>query len=59
MSTTEATPADIESQPHLDPTAREIQTFDQRRKMPIGLDADLRAEIAAGLNVILADTRIL
>jgi len=59
MSTTEATPADIESQPHLDPTAREIQTFDQLRNLPIGLDAVLRAEIAAGLNVILADTRIL
>jgi len=59
MSTTQATPADIESQPHLDPTSREIQTFDQLRALPIGLDAGLRAEIAAGLNVILADTRIL
>lgn len=59
MSTTEAKPADIESQPHLDPTSREIQKFDQLRALPIGLDADVRSEIAAGLNVILADTRIL
>lgn len=59
MSTTEAKPAEIESQPHLDPTSREIQTFDQLRALPIGLDADVRGEIAAGLNVILADTRIL
>ena len=60
MSTTEAKPAtDIESQPHLDPTSREIQRFDQLRSLPIGLDSGVRAEIAAGLNVILADTRIL
>ena len=55
MSTTE----DIESQPHLSPTSREIQTFDQLRELPIGLDASLRAEVAAGLNQILANTRIL
>ena len=59
MSTTEAKPADIESQPHLDPTSREIQRFDQLRDLPIGLDPSVRSEHAAGLNVILADTRIL
>ena len=59
MSTTEATPADIESQPHLEPTSREIQRFDQLRDLPIGLDPEVRSEHAAGLNVILADTRIL
>lgn len=59
MSTTEAKPTDIESQPHLSPTSREIQGFDQLRELPIGLDAGLRGEIAAGLNQILANTRIL
>ncbi len=59
MSTTEAQPDTIESQPHLDPTSREIQRFDQLRDLPIGLDHGIRAEHAAGLNVILADTRIL
>lgn len=59
MSTTQAKSADVESQPHLDPTSREIQRFDQLRDLPIGLDAGVRSEHAAGLNVILADTRIL
>ncbi len=59
MSTTEAKPADVESQPHLDPTSREIQRFDQLRNLPIGLDAKIRGEHAARLNVILANTRIL
>ncbi len=59
MSTTEAKPADVESQPHLEPTSREIQRFDQLRELPIGLDAAVRAEHAARLNVILANTRIL
>jgi starvation-inducible DNA-binding protein len=59
MSTTEAKPADIESQPHLDHDAHEIQTFTQLRDLPIGLDAGVRSKMAAGLNVILADTRIL
>ena len=59
MSTTEAKPDDIESQPHLHPTSREIQTFSQLRELPIGLDAETRAAHAAGLNEILANTRIL
>jgi starvation-inducible DNA-binding protein len=59
MATTEAKPAAIESQPHLDPASREIQRFDQLRDLPIGLDAKVRSEHAKGLNVILADTRIL
>src|SRR5438874_808292 len=59
MSTTQAKPDGIESQPHLDPTSREIQRFDQLRDLPIGLDAGIRSEHAKGLNVILADTRIL
>jgi starvation-inducible DNA-binding protein len=59
MSTTEAKPAAVESQPHLEPTSREIQRFDQLRDLPIGLDAADRSAHAAGLNVILADTRIL
>ena len=59
MSTTESTPADIESQPHLEHKAHEVQKFSQLRELPIGLDAGVRREIAAGLNQILADTRIL
>ncbi len=59
MSTIEAKPDTVESQPHLDPTSREIQRFDQLRDLPIGLDAKIRSDHAASLNVILADTRIL
>lgn len=57
MSTTESDRVD--SQPHLDPTSREIQRFDQLRDLPIGLDAEVRRDMAGKLNVILADTRIL
>lgn len=59
MSITQDKPADIESQPHLHPTSREIQRFDQLREMPIGLDAAVRAAHAKGLNAILANTRTL
>ena len=59
MSTTDTKPADIESQPHLEHEAHEVQKFTQLRELPIGLSADVRKEIATGLNQILADTRIL
>lgn len=48
MTTTEASPSRVESQPQLDPSSREIQRLDQLRDLPIGLDADLRREIASG-----------
>jgi starvation-inducible DNA-binding protein len=47
------------SQPHLHQHSREIQRFDQLRDMPIGLSEDVRSEMAAELNRILSDTRIL
>jgi starvation-inducible DNA-binding protein len=48
-----------ESQPHLQQASREIQTFTQLRDIPIGLDEGVRSRVAAGLNQVLADTRIL
>lgn len=48
-----------DSQPKLHQHGVEIQRFDQLRDLPIGLDADVRSEIAERLNRILADTRIL
>lgn len=51
-------PAD-ESQPQLHQQGREIQRFDQLRDLPIGLPAEVRGELAALLNQVLADTRIL
>lgn len=37
----------------------EVRRFDQTRDLPIGLDAGDRSRIASGLNVFLADRRIL
>ncbi len=48
-----------ESQPHLHQRGREIQRFDQLRELPLGLTTDARSELAALLNKILADTRVL
>jgi starvation-inducible DNA-binding protein len=48
-----------ESEPHLYQEGREIQSFTQLRKMPIGLSEEARSTMAAGLNAVLADTRIL
>jgi starvation-inducible DNA-binding protein len=48
-----------DSQPLLHQHGREIQRFDQLRVMPLGLDEPVRAEIAAKLNKVLSDTRIL
>jgi starvation-inducible DNA-binding protein len=47
------------SQPLLHQRSDEIQRFDQLREMPVGLSADVRGEVAALLNAVLADTRIL
>lgn len=48
-----------ESQPRLHQHSREVQRFDQLRDMPIALPPDVRAEMAALVNGVLADTRIL
>jgi len=48
-----------ESQPHLHQHSREVQRFDQLRDMPLGLSEGVRSEMAARLNQVLADTRIL
>jgi starvation-inducible DNA-binding protein len=48
-----------ESQPHLHQHGREVQRFDQLRAMPLGLAEPVRGEIAAKLNKVLSDTRIL
>jgi len=45
--------------PRLRQDAQELQSFDELRPLPIGLGEDVRSEHAAGLNRILADTRIL
>jgi starvation-inducible DNA-binding protein len=48
-----------ETQPRLHQQGRVVQRFDQLRAMPVGLPADARAELAARLNKVLSDTRIL
>lgn len=48
-----------ETQPHLHQHGREVQQFDQIREMPLGLGEDVRGEIAAQLNEVLSDTRVL
>lgn len=47
------------SQPHLHQRSREIQRFDQLRSMPLALPEEVCSEMAAELNLILSDTRIL
>lgn len=62
MSTTDAvrtTPALSESQPRRHQRGREIQAFDPLRDLPLGLIAETRRELAARVNGVLADTRIL
>ena len=48
-----------ETQPRLHQHGHEVQRFDQLRALPLGLPEDARAEIAALLNQVLSDTRIL
>jgi starvation-inducible DNA-binding protein len=48
-----------ETQPRLHQHGREVQRFDQLRAMPLGLPEDARGEVAALLNQVLSDTRIL
>jgi starvation-inducible DNA-binding protein len=48
-----------ETQPRLHQHGREVQRFDQVRTMPIGLSEDARDEVAALLNQVLSDTRVL
>ncbi len=48
-----------ETQPRLHQHGREVQRFDQIRAMPMGLPEDVPGEIAALLNQVLSDTRIL
>jgi starvation-inducible DNA-binding protein len=48
-----------EAQPRLHQRGHEVQRFDQLRALPLGLPEDARAEIAALLNQVLSDTRIL
>jgi starvation-inducible DNA-binding protein len=49
----------VESQPHLHQHGREVQRFDQLRDLPLGLPQEARGEVAALVNQVLADTRIL
>jgi len=48
-----------DSQPLIHQDGIVVQEFDALRELPIALDADVRREIADGLNSILADTSIL
>ena len=48
-----------ETQPRIHQRGHEVQRFDQVRVMPIGLPEEARTEIAAQLNQVLSDTRIL
>ena len=48
-----------ETQPRLHQHGREVQRFDQVRAMPLGLPEDARDEVAALLNEVLSDTRVL
>lgn len=48
-----------ESQPLLHQGGREVQRFNQLRDMPLGLPEEVRGEVAARLNKVLSDTRIL
>jgi starvation-inducible DNA-binding protein len=48
-----------ETQPRLHQHGHEVQRFDQLRALPLGLPEDVRGEVAALLNQVLSDTRIL
>jgi starvation-inducible DNA-binding protein len=47
------------SQPLIRQHSGEIQRFDQLRDLPLGPSREVRGEVAAVLNKVLADTRIL
>jgi starvation-inducible DNA-binding protein len=51
--------ANGDSQPRLHQHSPEVQRFEQLVDMPIGLSSEVRAEMARGLNRLLADTRVL
>ena len=48
-----------DGQPDLHEDGREVQRFGQLREMPLGLAEPVRAAMAATLNKVLSDTRIL
>jgi len=48
-----------ETEPRLHQHGREVQRFDQLRALPVGLPEETRGEIAALLNKVLSDTRVL
>jgi starvation-inducible DNA-binding protein len=48
-----------ESRPQLHEQGRDLQRFDQLRVAPLGLAEPVRGEMAAKLNKVLSDTRIL
>jgi starvation-inducible DNA-binding protein len=48
-----------DSQPRLHQRGRELQRFTELRTMPLGLPAEVLSEMAARLNKVLSDTRIL
>ena len=48
-----------DSQPMLHQRSGEIQRFDQLRDLPLGLSEEVRRELTATLNKVLADTRVL
>lgn len=50
---------DGDSRPRLHQHGREIQRFDELRDLPLGLVRESRAEVAARLNAILSNTRVL
>jgi starvation-inducible DNA-binding protein len=58
MNATAATARTGNSQPLLHQRGDEIQCFGQLRDLPLGLSEDVRREMAATLNKVLADTRI-
>jgi starvation-inducible DNA-binding protein len=57
--TASTTRSPAETQPRLHQHGHVVQSFDQLRAMPLGLPGDARAEIAALLNKVLSDTRVL
>jgi starvation-inducible DNA-binding protein len=48
-----------DTQPHLHHHGREVERFDQLRDLPLGLPEEARGEVAALLNQVLSNTRIL
>jgi starvation-inducible DNA-binding protein len=52
-------PTATRSEPRLHTDGSEVQRFDELRDLPLGLDADVRAEMCASLNAVFSDARIL